>query len=130
MGKILCLDLGTAHTGIAISEEGILATPLATIFERDLDKLIGRLTPFIAQFDPEKIILGVPSHGILVEYSKQLSEKLKNIYSGEVIFFSEDLSSSKARSKMKELHKTLVKKKKEEHQTAAAIILQEYLDSL
>jgi len=130
MPVILALDLGTAHTGIAISHEGILATPLSTIFERDLDTLVGRLTPIIAQYAPDKIILGVPSHGILIEYGRQLSEKLKEIYSGEIVFFSEDLSSRKAKAVMKEMGKTLVKKKQQEHQTAAAVILQEYLESL
>ena len=130
MPVILALDLGTAHTGIAISYEGILATPLTTIFERDLDTLVGRLTPVIAKHNPDTIVLGVPSHGILVEYGQQLSEKLKDIYSGKIIFFSEDLSSRKAHGIMKEMGKTLVKKKQEEHQTAAAVILQEYLDSI
>lgn len=130
MSTILALDLGTAHTGIAISHEGILATPLTTIFERDLDTLVGRLIPLLAQHHPEKIVLGVPSHGILVEYGQQLAEKLKEIYSGEIVFFSEDLSSRKAHGIMKEVGKTLIKKKQEEHQTAAAVILQEYLDSL
>lgn len=130
MPVILALDLGTAHTGLAISHEGILATPLTTIFERNLDMLVGRLIPYIAKYDPDKIIFGVPHHGVLVEYGQRLAEKIKPIYSGEIIFFSEDLSSKKAHSYMKESGKTLAKKKKEEHQTAAAVILQEYLDSL
>lgn len=130
MPVILALDLGTAHTGLAISAEGILATPLSTIFERDLDTLVGRLTPFIAKHNPDKIVLGVPSHGHLIDYGEQLEKKLKDIFSGEIVFFSEDLSSRKARGVMREVGKTLVKKKREEHQTAAAVILQEYLDSL
>ena len=130
MPTILALDLGTAHTGIAISHEGILATPLTTIFERDLDTLVGRLVPLIVQYNPDQIVLGLPSHGILVEYSQQLSDKLEAVYSGEIVFFSEDLSSRKAKAVMKEVGKTLVKKKQQEHQTAAAVILQEYLDSL
>jgi len=130
MPTILALDLGTAHTGIAISHEGILATPLTTIFERDLDTLVGRLVPLIVQYNPDQIVLGLPSHGILMEYSQQLSDKLEAVYSGEIVFFSEDLSSRKAKAVMKEVGKTLAKKKQQEHQTAAAVILQEYLDSL
>jgi putative Holliday junction resolvase len=130
MSVILALDLGTAHTGIAISQEGILATPLATIFERDINQLVGRLTPYIAQYDPEKIVLGVPTHGHLIDYGKLVADKLQKIYPGEIVFFSEDLSSRKAHGIMKEVGKTLIKKKKEEHQTAAAVILQEYLESI
>jgi RNase H-fold protein (predicted Holliday junction resolvase) len=58
MSTILCLDLGTAHTGIAISREGILAEPLATVFESNRNKLLGKLTPFIATHNPEKIVIG------------------------------------------------------------------------
>ena len=130
MATILCLDPGTVHTGIAISEEGILVTPLTTIFEKNLDKLIGLLTPIIARYHPETIVIGQPEYGPLLHTTKILGEKLKDIFSGEIVYFREDLSSYAARRVMKEQHKTLIKRKKEEHQTAAALILQDYLDSL
>lgn len=126
----MSLDLGTAHTGLAISEEGILVTPIATIFERNLDALVGRLTPFLARYSPDKLVVGIPEHGPLVQYGQDLAVKLKDIFPGEIVFFSEDLTSQKARKLMSESHKTLSKKKQQEHQTAAAIILQEYLDNL
>jgi len=130
METILCLDLGTAHTGLAISYEGILSQPLATIFESKLDKLIGKLTPFIAKNHPDKIVIGVPSYGVLVEYSAKLKEELGKIFPGEIILFSEDLSSRSAKTILKDTGKTLARRKKAEHQTAAALILEEYLDSL
>jgi putative transcription antitermination factor YqgF len=130
MPIILCLDPGTAHTGIAISEEGILVTPLATIFERNIDQLIGKLTSYLAKTNPDKVVIGVPKHGPLVSFSHLLAKRLEEIYSGEIILFPEDLSSSVARSKMREAGKTLAKKKRDEHQTAAAIILEEYLESI
>ncbi len=130
MSVTLCLDPGMAHTGIAISYEGELANPLATIFERDLDLLVGRLIPFLVQHGPDAIVIGVPEHGPLVDFAKKLGEKLKKVYLGEVIFFPESLSSANARRAMKETHKTLFERKKQEHQTAAALILQSYLESL
>lgn len=130
MPIILCLDPGTAHTGLALSEEGILVTPLGTIFERNLNNLIGKLTPYLAKTNPDVLVIGIPEHGPLVQFSQNLAEKLKDIYSGEIVLFPENLSSSIARSKMREAGKTLAKKKREEHQTAAAIILEDYLESL
>lgn len=130
MPIILCLDPGTAHTGLAISEEGILVTPLTTIFERNIDNLVGKLTPFLAKTNPETLVIGVPKHGPLVSFSDLLAKRLKEIYSGKIVLFPEDLSSSIARSKMREAGKTLAKKKHDEHQTAAAIILEDYLESL
>lgn len=130
MPIILCLDPGTAHTGIAISQEGILATPVGTIYEKDLSNLVGKLIPYIARFSPDKIIIGVPEYGPIVAFVRDLSEKIHDVYAGEIHLFQEDLSSGMARKTMKELKKTLVKRKREEHQTAAALILQDYLDSL
>lgn len=129
MPIILCIDPGTAHTGLAISEEGILAEPLDTIFERDIDKLVGKLTPFIARLNPEKVVIGQPDHGPLLLYARQLKDRIEKIYAGEVILFPEDLSSKIAQSKMKQSGKNSTQIKKGEHQTAAALILQEYLDS-
>ncbi|HEX9008166.1 MAG TPA: Holliday junction resolvase RuvX [Patescibacteria group bacterium] len=129
MPIILCIDPGTAHTGLAISEEGILAEPLDTIFERDIDKLVGKLTPFIARLNPEKVVIGQPDHGPLLLYARQLKDRIEKIYAGEVILFPEDLSSKIAQSKMKQSGKNSIQIKKGEHQTAAALILQEYLDS-
>ena len=128
MPIILCIDPGTAHTGLAISEEGILAEPLDTIFERDIDKLVGKLTPFIARLNPEKVVIGQPDHGPLLLYARQLKDRIEKIYAGEVILFPEDLSSKIAQSKMKQSGKNPMQIKKGEHQTAAALILQEYLD--
>ena len=129
MEKIICLDLGTAHTGIAISHEGILAEPLATIFESNKEKLLGKLLPFIAKNDPDTIVIGVPNHGPLVKEAEDLKSKIENVFSGKVILFPEDLSSRSARSLLKETGKTLVRRKQSEHQTAAAIILEDYLDN-
>jgi putative transcription antitermination factor YqgF len=129
MPTTLCLDLGTAHTGIAISYEGILAEPLATIFESKLDKLIGKLIPYIAKINPETIVIGVPDHGPLVKYANDFKAELEKIFSGDIVFFSEDLSSRSAKTILKDTGKTLARRKIAEHQTAAAIILQEFLDS-
>ncbi len=128
--KYLCLDLGTAHTGLALSEEGILATPLATIFEKDIDSLVGKLTPFLARTNPDCLVIGTPSHGLLVDYAKLLADKIKNIYDGEIVFYNEDMSSKKAQSTLDKSKKSHKQKKQIEHQTAAAHILQDYLDSI
>lgn len=130
MSTILCLDPGTAHTGLAVSQEGILATPVCTIYEKEINKLVGKLLPYLHKYNPDKIVIGVPEYGPIVNFSRDLSQKIYDIFPKEMIFYREDLSSHTARNVMKEQGKTLVRRKKEEHQTAAALILQDYLDSL
>ncbi len=129
MPIIFCLDPGTAHTGIAVSEEGILATPVATIYEKDTARLVTKLLPYLTKYNPDKIVMGVPEYGPIVKFATDLSERVYAAYPKEIIFFREDLSSHTARNIMKEQGKTLMRRKKEEHQTAAALILQDYLDN-
>ncbi len=129
MSKILCIDPGMAHTGLAISEEGLLAQPLDTIFERDINVLVGKLTPYIVRLNPEKIVIGQPDHGPLLLYAKKLKDKISNIFEGEITLYEEDLSSKTAQSKMKETGKKYEERRQLEHQTAAALILQDYLDN-
>lgn len=130
MSIILCLDLGTAHTGLAISREGILAEPLSTIFENKQDKLLGKLLPFIAKNNPDKVVIGTPKHGPLVAKADEFKKELSKVFVGEIILFPEDLSTRSAKTLMKNSGKSLARRQTEEHQTAAALILQEYLDSL
>ena len=130
MSIFLCLDPGMAHTGIAISEEGILATPVATVYEKDLDQLITKIMPYLIKYNPDKIVIGVPEYGPIVKLATDLSEKIYAVFPKEIIIFREDLSSHTARNVMKAQGKTILRRKKEEHQTAAALILQDYLDSL
>jgi len=130
MTTILCLDLGTAHTGIAISREGILAEPLTTIFESNKSKLLGKLLPIISQNNPGTIVIGFPNHGPLVEHVNNLKKELEKVFSGKIVLFPEDFSSRSAKTLLKETGKTLSKRKAAEHQTAAAIILEDYIDAL
>ena len=128
MPIILCLDPGTAHTGLAISREGILAEPLETIFERKTNSLVSRLVPYIARFNPDIIVVGTPSYGPLVKVAQDIAEKLPSVFSGKIELFNEDLSSKEAGSKMRQSKKTIRQIKTAQHQTAAAIVLQRYLD--
>ncbi|KKT40062.1 hypothetical protein A3K29_01585 [Candidatus Collierbacteria bacterium RIFOXYB2_FULL_46_14] len=130
MPTILCLDPGTAHTGIAISEEGVLATPVTTIYEKDLGQLVTKILPYLRKYNPDRIVIGVPEYGPIVQFATDLSEKIYANFPKQIVFFREDLSSHAARHVLKAQGKTLLRRKKEEHQTAAALILQDHLDSL
>jgi len=128
MSVILCLDPGVAHTGIAISYEGILSQPLATIFERDIDTLVGKITPFIVRLNPDVIVVGQPPHGPLRQHDQALSEKIMKIFSGDILLFDEEISSKEARSIMRANKKNISSQKTDEHQTAAAVILRTFLE--
>jgi len=58
---IISVDLGDARTGTAICDKGeILASPLGTIYERDLEKLAETLTETAKERKAEMFVVGLP----------------------------------------------------------------------
>jgi putative Holliday junction resolvase len=61
MGRILAIDFGKKHIGLAISDEmKIIANGLETIFYNNEKDLIEKLRVIIKDRDVEKIVLGYP----------------------------------------------------------------------
>ncbi|MBR4282824.1 MAG: Holliday junction resolvase RuvX [Clostridia bacterium] len=58
---IISVDLGDARTGTAVCDKGeILASPLGTIYERDLEKLANTLTETAKERRAEMFVVGLP----------------------------------------------------------------------
>lgn len=124
--NILCLDPGLSHTGIAISTEGLLASPLSTIHQKDPQKMEAEIVSLIKKYQPTKIVIGIPESGEISLLAPKLQKTLQSYFpKTEFILYSEDLSSKMAESILSQ-HKA----KKDDHQIAAAVILQQYLDSI
>ncbi len=121
---ILGVDYGEAKIGLAISE-GELAQPVGVIDINNWREEIARICQ--AQ-GVGKIILGV-SEGQEAKKTREFGEELKNLTGLPVEYFDETLTSKVAVEKLNEAGKPRMKKKSSEHGFAAAIILQDYLDS-
>ena len=61
-GPILALDLGTKRTGVAISEAGLLATPLATLASTapHTQTLIQQVLDLIKEHQATTLVVGLP----------------------------------------------------------------------
>lgn len=58
---IISVDLGDARTGTAICDSGeILASPLGTVYERNLDLLADKLTQTAKERKAEMFVVGLP----------------------------------------------------------------------
>lgn len=58
---IISVDLGDARTGTAVCDKGeILASPLGTVYERDLEKLADTLTATAKERKAEMFVVGLP----------------------------------------------------------------------
>ncbi|MCK4447139.1 MAG: Holliday junction resolvase RuvX [Candidatus Marinimicrobia bacterium] len=135
MGRVLCIDYGKSRIGLALSDPlQIIASPLKTIESRNTEKAILTIQDIVIKNDVELIAIGLPialsgNSTAQTEEVKNFINLLKNEISAPVEEVDERLSSVEA---IKILHEKGVRtghNKGEIDKTAAAIILQTYLDT-
>ena len=122
----LSLDPGLAQIGVAISHEGKLAQPLATI---PAHNLINQIKPLVEKYHPDTIIIGQPDPGPVADLAVALKEKIGHFFTGKIVLHSEDLTSQEAVQKMVEGGMAKQRRQEGSHAAAAALILQDHLDT-
>jgi len=125
--KYLGIDFGLRHVGLALAD-GSLAEPLGEKNYSNLEELFNYLKRLGDEQEIDKIIIGLPE-GKLAETVKKFGANLASLTNKAVIYQDETLSSQEAKNKLIEAG-VPQKKRRRDHQAAAALILQEYLDSL
>lgn len=123
--KILAIDFGLKHFGLAINEAG-LAEPLIQLEIKTSQKTFSRLKQICLKNKINLIVLGLPQ-GKLASIIKKFGQNLKKELGLPVVFQDETLTSKEAKQKMIEANKPL-KKRRNDHLFAACLILQSYLD--
>ena len=133
--RIIAIDYGDARVGIAVSDIlGFMANGVKTIENKGTKKLIEELKPVLEEYKPEKIVLGLPKNmdgteGFRVDKTKEFAQALKKIYSGEIVFEDERLTTVGA-SRYLDTTNTRGKKRKAVIDTVSAcLILEQYLNS-
>lgn len=128
--KILAIDYGEKNLGIALTD-GFLAHPYnfkgRLRIKRDKIK-IKFIKEIVLREKIEKIIIGVPE-GKIKEKVKKFAEILKKAIKLPIVLWDETLTSQEAIKKMIEAGKKRKERKNKEHNIAAALILQDYLES-
>lgn len=127
--EILALDVGVRRTGIArASSVARLAEPLTSAPTKDV---IATLKEYLSEHDVEAIAIGLPRN-LKGEDTKQTlwvrewTNKAKSSLRAPIYWQDEALTSLQAQAKSSELR---TKSPIDEHSLAAAIILQDFLDS-
>lgn len=127
MGRILAIDPGDAHLGIALSDPtGTIARPLQVVEHSSRERDVQALLAVARQHAVDRIIVGVP-YGIDSEIGPQarkalrLVEALRGATMLPVMTWDES-GSSHAASRGRGPDPM-------EHARAAAVILQEHLDA-
>lgn len=123
--RILAVDYGLKKIGLAITE-GELVEPLAVI-ERT-DRSVQKIARICQEKEIDKIVVGLPE-GKLVATIKQFAQQLAAEAEIPLVFQDERLTSQEAIVKMIEAGKRRGSRQKKEDAVAAAIILQDYLET-
>jgi len=125
--KILGIDYGRSKVGLAIAD-GSLAEPLQVIRYPGTKILEGKIRKIVKGNDIEKVVVGV-SEGEMGEESRKFGLSLSQSLRIPVETFDETLTTQEAQSLSREAGVPQKKRREMEDAYAAAIMLQNYLDS-
>ena len=129
--SILALDYGLVRTGVAISDEKeTYAIPLETVHTENLYSFLNQI---VQQETISRIILGYPLS--LKGHTNPMTEKVESLQKKlesegfQVELFDERFSTKRASMSLSEAGLSGKKQKKCKDEMAAAVFLQDYLDS-
>ena len=134
--RIMAIDYGDAHTGVAISDPtGMLAGWTTTIDSRKQDVVVEQLRAIIAEWQVTELVLGYPKNmndtkGERVLKSEALAQRLTEETGLPVHLWDERLTTVEAERTLIENKVRREDRKKYIDKIAAVFILQGYLDSL
>ena len=132
--RIMAIDYGDAHTGVAISDPtGMLAGWTTTIDSRKQDVVVEQLRAIIAEWQVTELVLGYPKNmndteGERVEKTLAFKEALERRTGLEVILWDERMSTVASERVLMEGNVRREDRKTYIDKMAAAFILQGYLD--
>ena len=133
--RILAIDHGTVRMGLALSDElGIIAQPLEFVPAEPLEKFFARLKEIIQQKQVELLLIGMPrnmdgSYGPAAAKVREFIEALKTAVTIPIKTWDERLTSAQANRMLIQADVRRDQRKQKVDKTAAAILLQSYLDS-
>lgn len=134
--RILGIDYGDARVGVAVSDPmGWTAQGVGTVKNRGLDRLISDIGEIISEYSPEKIVVGLPKNmdgtlGFRADATYEFAEKLKEIYTGEIILWDERLTTVGASRFLNETNTRGKNRKNVIDTVSACLILEGYLNSV
>ena len=129
MSSYLCIDPGLSHTGFATADSNHLAQPLTTIHAKNPSQILTEVLSVIKEQKPDQIVIGQPDFGPIHSLAQDLYKAIRKTFKGELHLFPEDLSSQVAIKKLVQSGGSKKNRRDKQHSAAAAVILQDFLDS-
>ena len=134
--RILAIDHGTKRMGIAISDElKMIAQPLEYIPAEPFADFLERLKQLLLDKEVELVLVGMPrnmngTYGPAALKVEEFVAVLRTAITVPIKTWDERLTSAQANRFLLEGNVRRDKRKEKVDKTAAAILLQSYLDSL
>ena len=132
--RVLALDHGTKRIGVAVSDElKMIAMPLEFILTEPGDAFLTRLQEIITGKEVELILVGMPrnmdgTYGPAAEKVREFIAALQGAVTVPIKTWDERLTTAQANRFLIAANVRRDKRKEKVDQTAAAILLQSYLD--
>ena len=131
--KIMAIDYGDAHTGIAISDRMETLTGYTTVIHsRRQDEVVSQIRRLIAEHGVERLVLGYPKNmdgtlGPRAEKCAALGETLREATSLPLVLWDERRSTVEAHNILFSNGKNARQRKKVVDAVAASLMLEGYL---
>ena len=131
--RVMAIDYGDAHTGVAISDlTGLLAGYTDTIHTRRQEQVLARLGELIGEYGVTELVLGLPknmdgSEGPRAEKSRAFREVLAAAFGLPVALWDERRTTIDAHNILAGSGKNAKKRKATVDAVAASLILEGYL---
>ncbi|MGE5582803.1 MAG: Holliday junction resolvase RuvX [Bacillota bacterium] len=136
MKRWLGLDLGERRIGLALSDPLEITAQTLTVWQRkgSLKEDLKFLLEIIEEYEVTGLVLGLPrnmngTEGPMAEKARFFGAELERLAGIKVIYWDERLSTSSAQRALLEGDVSRRKRRQKIDKIAAAIILQNFLDS-
>lgn len=132
--RVLGIDPGEVRIGVAVSDETrAIAFPVCTL-ERKKRDVVSDLTLAIAEYEIDQLVVGLPlrldgTEGEAARRARVLGEELAAGLGLGVVYWDERLTTAAAERGLRELGLDGRVRRDVVDQSAAALLLQSYLDS-
>ena len=134
--RIMAIDYGDAHTGIAISDQtGLLAGYTTTLHSRKQEAVVEGIGKLITEYGVTELVLGYPKNmdgtlGPRAEKAEAFAKVLEDAFRLPVALWDERRTTIDAHNILAASGKNAKKRKQTVDAVAAALILEGYLTFL
>ena len=131
--RIMAIDYGDAHTGIAISDPtGFMAGTTTTIHSRKAEVVLEELDKLVKQYQVEELVMGFPKNmdgteGPRAELYREFAARVEEVTGLKPVLWDERRNTIDAHHILYNAGKNAKKRKTVVDAVAASLILEGYL---